>query len=412
MSAYVDLPDHLQERLRQMSQRVQLPLPEPPKPSCGWKFPVAIPYISPAAKQSVCKALDEGLISSATRPIKEFEDELMKYFNVSTVKACNSGYSALVLCLRLAGIKTGDEVLVPSLTMVAVPNAVSTVGGESVFIDVGRDYNPTVQQIESVITSKTKAVLVTHTYGVPADLEGARRVCNERNLILIEDISECIGTWYNEVITGTIGDFAAASLYANKLITSGDGGFVLSKHREWNGISLQYQVDSLANHGFVPNYHFVHFDQSGNYKMGGLAAALITPAVRDIPKLLAHRTQLATWYRNYLSDIPGITLMPKSSYGPDAPWVFGVEVKDRKRRHDIRCAMATKGIETRDFFIPLHLQPAFQRGEIPPNLPQSEHLGEVGFYLPTHFHLNNHDVLHICNVLRVASGAEEFQGDT
>ena len=414
------LPPYLAAKLKRMPERVRasLPLPEPEKPSSGWKVSVAQPYISPEAEKSVLTAIRDRTISSATQPVREFEKELKEFFQVPTAKACNSGYSALVLSLKLAGIGPGDEVLMPSLMMVAVPNAVLSVGAKPVSVDVEAGmYNPSPEQYKEAVTSNTKAVIVTHTYGVPVDLDGVLEVCDRHNLVLVEDVAESIGTTYKGELTGVKGDFAAASLYVTKLITSGDGGFVLSKHTHWNEANLQERLDSLTNHGFVPKFHFMHFEQSGNYKMAGLAASLITPAVKDIPMLVKNKTKLATWYRQYLSDVPGIKLMPQSQYGPDAPWVFCVEVDSREKRHDIRCEMAKAGIETRDFFLPLHLQPAVHSGvyaseetvKDPPRLPNSEHLGDVGFYLPTHYYLEQSDVLFISNTLRAAVDAGAYQ---
>lgn len=416
-----ELSPYLAARLERMPARVRayLPQPEPEKPSSDWKIPVAWPYISPEATNSVQKAISASTISSATRPVQQFEEELKVYFQVPTAKACSNGYAALVLCLKLAEIGPGHEVLVPSLTMVAVLNAVLSVGAKPVIVDVQAEtYNPSPEQYLQAVTSATKGVIVTHTYGIPVDLDGIGEVCDRHNLVLLEDVAESIGTTYKGRPTGAKGDFAAASLYANKLITAGDGGFVLSKHTHWKTVHLQERLDSLANHGFVPKFHFMHFEQSGNYKMSGLAAALISPAVKDIPMLLENRSKLATWYRQYLSGVSGIKLMPESPYGPDAPWVFCVEVLDtRQRRYDIRCQMAKAGIETRDFFLPLHLQPVFHSSVYsleetvldPPSLPNSERLGNVGFYLPTHYHLEQTDVLFICNTLRAAVGASAYQ---
>ena len=415
MSADPDLPDYLKETFQRMPGRVRqsLPFPEPERPAMGWTFPVAKPYISQNAEEFVVTAIRRGSISSATQPIQDFQDELKCFFQCPTVKACSSGYSGLLLCLRLAGIGPGDDVLVPALTMVAVANAVLAVGGKPIYVDVSMDtYNPSPKQFLCSVTQNTKAIIVTHTYGLPADLDGIKEVCDRHHLALIEDISESIGSPYKDAITGVKGDFAAASLYANKLITSGDGGFVLSRHREWKGVPLQDRLDSLVNHGFMPKYHFMHFEQSGNYKMAGLAAALVTPSVKDIPMLIENRTQLAAWYRLYLSEVPGIKLMPKAAYGPDAPWVFCVELESRVRRHEVRCALASKGIETRDFFLPLHLQPALCSVENALDLPKfanSEHLGEVGLYLPTYFELKQSQVLLISNALRSAVGAENYE---
>lgn len=413
MAAY--LPSYLEETFQAKPRRVRqsLPFPEPERPSEGWVFPVAKPYISQKAEASVVTAIRRGSISSSTQPIQDFQDELKRFFQSPTVKACSNGYSGLLLCLRLAGIGPGDDVLVPSLTMVAVANAVCDVGGKPIYVDVSMDsYNPSPKQFLSSVTENSKAIIVTHTYGLPADLDGIREVCDKHQLALIEDISESIGSTYKGTITGVKGDFAAASLYANKLITSGDGGFVLSRHTEWKGVPLQARLESLVNHGFMPKYHFMHLEQSGNYKMAGLAAALVTPSVKDIPILIQNRIQLANWYRLYLSDVPGIKLMPTVAYSPDAPWVFCVELQSKAKRHEIRCALALKGVETRDFFLPLHLQPALCSVEDtldPAKFANSEHLGEVGLYLPTYFELKQSQVLWISNALRCAVGSENYQ---
>eukprot|EP00118_Oscarella_pearsei_P025567 m.308394 g.308394 ORF g.308394 m.308394 type:complete len:403 (+) comp43918_c0_seq1:144-1352(+) len=401
-----------------MSQRVKasLPDPEPEKPANGWRFPVSAPFIPPKAKQSVVDAIDAGLISSATTPVRNFENELKKLFGVPTAKACSSGYSGLFLCLKAAGISSGDEVIVPALTMIAVANAVMDVGATPVVIDVtpGK-YNPTADQYRAQINDKTRAAIVCHTYGIPADLEPIRAVCDERRIVLIEDIAEAIGTTYKGQLVGKAGDMAAASLYANKLITSGDGGFVISKHACWppaiwplNGggdhvVNLQENLHSLTNHGFVPEYHFMHLHQSGNYKMSGLEAAFVTPAVECVPEVAKKRVVIAGWYREFLDRIPGLKLMPKSEFGPDTPWVFGVEVESKQKRASLRAALAKSGIETRDYFLPLHLQPPMQSPGLEPlSLPNAEKLGQVGFYLPTYHSLEKSDVQFICESLRGA----------
>jgi perosamine synthetase len=387
------LPSNLKEKI---------PAPEPEFKDDEKRIRVSFPYISPEAKESVMKAIENSTISSATCVVSELEDELCKYYDVPFAKACSNGYSALVLALKLAGIKANDEVLIPTFTMVAVLNAVLAVRGKPIFVDCEKDgYNPSVVQYDGKLTPKCRALIATHTYGVPADCRALRSFCNEKNLIFIEDIAEAIGTDYGGTLVGKFGDFACASLYANKTITSGDGGFVIST---WKDANLKEKAESITNHGFTSKYHFLHFEASGNYKMSGLQAAFVLPAVKDIPKVMEDRNRISTLYREYLKDVPGIQLMPLNPYGKEAPWMFGVRVQTKAIRTTLRQKLADSGIETRDFFFPLHLQPLLHRpsnGKTP-SLPVAEELAMTGFYLPTWYNMAEENIEEISQCLKNA----------
>ena len=382
--------------------RVEEMLPDPePRPASGkFLLQVSYPYIPKGAKEEVLKAIEEGTISSATKVVNELEDELCKYFSVPFAVACSSGYSALVMGLKLASIQAGTDVLIPSFTMVAVVNAVLAVGANPVFVDCAEgQLNPSPAEYEKKLTSKSRCLIVTHTYGVPADCLGLQQFCKLHNLIFIEDIAEAIGSEYGGKLVGTFGDFACASLYANKTITAGDGGFVLSTCIDDN---LKQRAKSYANHGFSQNYHFVHFEHSGNYKMSGLQAAFVKPAISKIRDIMADRNRIAKLYRQLLEGCPGITAMQVNPYGLDAPWMFGVMLGSKKIREEVRSKLAEVGIETRNFFFPLHLQPLvikLNNNKIE-NLPESEKLGSTGIYLPTFYGITESDIGKVCKALR------------
>ena len=387
-------------------QQLAFPDPEPPRPEGGWKIPVSRPFISDKAEENVLAIIREGLISSATEPVRKFERELESFYSALWAKACSSGYAALVLALKNARVGPAHEVVIPSLTMVAVVSAVVEVGAKPVFVDCAKhkdgtlSLNPSVDQYRAEINERTKAIIVTHTYGVPADSPALKELCEKHNIFLIEDIAEAIGTMCNGEYVGTFGHYAAASLYANKSITSGDGGFVLCNASLREGKSL---ANAHANHGFTPGHHFVHWEFSGNYKMCGLAAALVTPSVEMIPQVMEDRLRIATKYREHLSEVADLTLMPINPHGPDCPWVFGVTVKSKNVRTFVRKQMAVNGIETRDYFFPLHLQPCVvdKFGPQLP-LPNAEKLGRTGFYLPTFHALKNEDIAYISSCLKQA----------
>lgn len=369
------------------------------------KMQVSYPFIPPGAKENVMKAIEDAKISSATSVVQEFEAELQKYFQVPFAKACSNGYSAILLALKLANVKQEDEVLMPTFTMAAVVNAVFTVGAMPVFVDCEEEqFNPSVGQYEQHITPRTKALIVTHTYGVPAECSPLKSLCKAKGIILIEDIAEAIGSEYCNKLVGTFGDFACASLYANKTITAGDGGFVMSNCGLVEAKQLNERANSYANHGFSKDFHFLHFESSGNYKMSGLQAAFATPAVALIKEVMQDRERIAECYRKQLAEVSNLSLMPKNRYGRDAPWMFGVMVESKKVRTEIRQKLADDGIETRDFFFPLHLQPMVleRLGGLGEKHPHAEKLGETGLYLPTFYAMKNTEVEKVARCVKKA----------
>ena len=401
----------LDERVENLPARVKerIPDPEPKAPEKGWQIRVSSPFIPPGAIENVTKAIERSTISSATAVVQEFEAELKKYFDVPFAKACSSGYSALVLALKLARIKHAECVLIPTFTMAAVVNAVVAIGAKPIFVDCEQDqFNPSVEQYERQLKPNTTALIVTHTYGVPADCSGLQRFCKTNGLIFIEDIAESIGTDYHGKMVGTFGHFACASLYANKTITAGDGGFVLANcQNEEEADQLFHRASSYANHGFSKDYHFLHFEFSGNYKMSGLQAAFATPAVTHISEIMEDRLRIANSYRKELSGISGLKLMPSNPHGKDAPWMFGVMVASKNIRTAVRQKLALNGIETRDFFFPLHLQPMMltlsnDYASSIEELPNAELLGATGFYLPTFYNLEQDSIKYVAECLRKA----------
>jgi len=314
-----------------------------------------------------------------------------------------------------------------------------------------------VNMIESNTTDDVpiiRAVIVCHTYGVPAEIEEIALFCKRHNLILIEDISECVGVSikvkrastmndfihnthhddddddshseiesssptmqlplidkmttaivntlpsvdnqvHESVLLGSFGDFACASLYANKIIHGGDAGFVLARD-----IKMRYLLKSLVNHGFTGSYHFIHFVSAVNAKINGLGAALACACLSSIQTVLTHRNSLSTWYRKHLCTLVKdhhLDLMPHCG-DSDTPWVFGVHVNDRNTRDLLREHLASFGIETRNYFFPNHLQPCFTHHfQSHCSLKNAEKLSSLGLYLPTFFYLEESDIVYICS---------------
>jgi len=407
-NASIDVPSIVNEAIRQQLNILEtfihlLPDREPPSPPAGWRYRVCEPYITRASKQNVLDAIDSGSVSSGGRWPEELASKLREIFDVAVAQPCCNGFAAIVLALRAARVRPGDDVILPSFTMIAVPNAVRLVGARPVPVDnAPESYNPCIREIEAAATDQTKAVIVTHTYGVPTtDMESIAGLCVRRGWSLIEDISESAGILMktsngSRRLLGTFGDFACASMYANKMLQGGDGGFVLAKDATHG-----YRLGSLVNHGFTRSYHFVHLEAAPNFKISGLAAAMATGILNSVDEIMTHRSVLARTYRRCLQQTP-LKLMPMC--GPeDTPWVFGVCAEDKAQRQSIRELLAKHGAETRNYFFPVHAQPA-HRDQIHvassnASFPNADYLAETGFYLPSYSALSETDIEWICSVI-------------
>jgi len=280
--------------------------------------------------------------------------------------------------------------------MVAVSNAVKTVGATPIYVDCGvGSVNPGPAEYLARASPKVKCAITVNTFGVPAPMNEICATCKEQNWILIEDICESIGTTYEGRYIGTFGDFACGSLYANKIVTAGDGGWVMTKDKFRHD-----RLKSLVNHGFDPLFHFMHFETAPNAKINGLGAALACPSIAKIPEVNVHRNMLMAQYRKHLAGLP-LTMMEEGER--DEPWVVGAVAETKDHKEALRVHLAKSAIETRNYFFPLHLQPSnFYQGTQTYDicLPNCEHLGDCGFYFPSHHYLEESDVIFICAVTR------------
>mmetsp|Transcript_57756 Transcript_57756/g.137476 ORF Transcript_57756/g.137476 Transcript_57756/m.137476 type:complete len:455 (-) Transcript_57756:32-1396(-) len=376
-----------------------MPSPEPKPGPEGWIFRVLEPFYPKESVDNVTKAMAEGQISSGSCWPRLLAREVSRLYNVPVVLPTSSGASALTVALLACRLGQQDQVLVPSFTMVAVANAVKMVGAKPVYCDSAEgSLNPSCSELLRKCTPLTKVVIVCHTYGVACrDIKAIADLCKEKGWWLIEDICEAMGTKAEDgSLVGTFGDFAITSLYANKQITAGDGGWVHARDAKYHD-----RLKSLLNHGFDPAYHFLHFETAPNAKMNGLGAAFVCAQVKLLPEIMLHRGQVASWYREYLAGVSSIRCMEKAQY--DAPWVFGIEVQDRATRDRLRDHLAASGIETRNYFFALHLEPVnFYSGDAGVYdivLPRAEQAAQVGFYLPSHTFLKQADVKFICDVI-------------
>lgn len=386
---------HLPKKLRDAA-----PSEEPHAKSGQWRYRCAEPFYTKEGITEVQTALEEGEISSAAAYAQKLSQKVKDFYDVPVALPVSSGATALIVALLCGDIGPGDQVIVPSLTFIAVANGVKICGAEPVYADnAPGKLNPSWAEIEAKATPKTKAVIVCHTYGVAIkDIKLISEKCREKGWYLIEDICEALGNRTEEgKLVGNYGDFACASLYANKLFTAGDGGWVHSKNEKYHD-----RLKSLINHGFVPRRRFLHFETAPNAKMNGIGATLVCASMNHINLLISHRQSLARTYRQHLKSLePKLTCMEMGN--EDAPWIFAVELQSREKKDALRDHLAMHDIETRNYFCCLHMQPLnFFEGtgsyDIP--LPICESQAQNGLSLPTHTFMNSEDIKHVCCVVQ------------
>jgi perosamine synthetase len=317
--------------------------------------------------------------------------------------ACSSGTTALHLALAAAGLGPGDEVILPTFTMIATANAVAYTGAAPVFVDADAGtWNLDASQIEAKITPRTRALVVVHTYGRPAPMDQVLQIAREHGLLVIEDAAEAHGARFHEQAVGSLGNMATFSFYGNKIITTGEGGMLTT-----NDERLARRAQSLRDHGFSPERHFWHASLAFNYRMTSLQAAVGLAQTERFESLVDARRRNARLYKEHLGRIEGLTLPGEDSNTRNVYWMFGLLVRDNfgLTRDALRQVLAQRGIETRTFFIPIHLQPVFREAAQGENFPVAEMLCRTGMYLPSGPALKPRDIERVADEIAAARQA-------
>jgi dTDP-4-amino-4,6-dideoxygalactose transaminase len=331
-----------------------------------YKYPVAKPSLKGNELEYVTDAVKREWISSQGNYVKKFEEEFAKWNNRKYGIACSSGTNALILAIRALNLSPGDEVIVPEFTMIASAWAVDYGGGIPVFVDCKDDLNIDEKSIEGKLTSRTKAIMPVHIYGRKCNMDKINDIAYNYNLSVVEDSSEAHGV-------KPTGDIACFSLYANKIITSGEGGICVTDDER-----LARQMDHLKAMAFTPQHDFLHPKRAYNFRMTNLQGAVALAQFEKIEEILERRREIERNYNEGLKEVNGVTLMPER----DVLWMYDILAQDRE---GLQKYLEEHGIETRKFFKPMSQQPMYYN-------PNWEKLNAVrfsrdGLYLPTYFDL-------------------------
>lgn len=364
-------------------------------------IPLSAPDITESEIEAVVSVLRSGRLSLGPQ-LRAFEEAFAAYIGLPHAIAVSSGTAGLHLALLALGIGPGHEVIVPSFTFIAVANAVRYVGAEPVFADIGAEsLNLDPASVEAVITPRTRALIVVHTFGRPAEIATLAAIARRHNLLLIEDACEAIGATVASRPVGTFGDAAVFAFYPNKQITTGEGGIVVTRHPD-----LARRVAALRNHGRYDTADwFQHAELGYNYRLSEVQCALGLAQLARIEEILARREQIARRYGALLRDCPALHLPALQVPNQRLSWfVLVVRLADRFSAPDrgrIVQTLAEQGIATGRYFAPIHLQPAYSGSRRFP-LPVTEAVAQRTLALPFFNRLTESQIARVCAALRSA----------
>jgi perosamine synthetase len=364
------------------------------------RIPLSSPDISEQDIEAVAGVLRTSTLSLGPK-LLEFERAISGYVGAPEVIAVHSGTSALHLCIRALGISEGDEVIVPSFTFIAVANAVRYERAMPVFVDVDRQtLNLDPSLIEAAITSRTRAIIVVHTFGCPADLSSILHIARRHSLYVIEDACEAMGAEYEGRKVGILGDAGVFAFYPNKQITTGEGGAVVTNNPE-----VAIQVRKLRNQGRDDcEDWFQHSELGYNYRISDINCALGIEQLKRIETILDRRESIAKRYDRILACEPDLILPPLTVPGRKISWfAYVVRLGDRLsqvHRDWLVNEMRLRGIALGRYFAPIHLQPIYRSGPGKKSvLPVTECQASRALALPFFNRLKDEEIKEVCEEL-------------
>lgn len=368
------------------------------------RIPLSSPDITEAEIEAVTAVLRTNSLSLGPK-LDEFESALAASHQMPHAIAVSSGTAALHLAIHALGIGEGDEVIVPSFTFIAVANAVRYEHAIPVFVDIDPiTLNIDPECVASAITPRTRALIVVHSFGIPAEMEALMQLARRHSLAVIEDACEAIGATYNDERVGSFGDIATFAFYPNKQITTGEGGAVLARDAQ-----SANRIRALRNQGRYPSADwFQHAEIGYNYRLSEMACALGVVQLNRLPAILAQRADVARRYDELLAPIESILRPPLHLSSRNISWfVYVVRLAEQfpiSARDEIVASLQRQGIGCARYFAPIHLQPAYAQfpGARQARLPVTESIAQRTLALPFFNRLSPADAGEVVDALAVA----------
>ncbi len=356
------------------------------------KIPVADPVFNGNEIKYLTECINASWVSSG-KFVKILEEKFAIFCDTKYGSATSNGTTALHLLLVALGIKKGDEVLVPDLTYVASANAVSYTGAKPVFVDVDKEiWTMDPGRIEEKVTKKTKAILVVHLYGHPADMDKINKIARKYKLVVIEDACQVHGALYKGKKAGSLSKAACFSFSGAKIITTGEGGMIVTSDK-----ALLNRINDIKSNFTSKKKNFYHSDIGYNYRMTNLQGAVGVAQLEKIESKLKTKIKNAKLYTKLLKDVDLLQLPVEKPWAKNTYWFYSVVLKKNGMRNKLAEYLKSKGIETRPFFVPMHELPMYKTNE---KFVNTQYLAANGISLPSGLSLKPEQIKYISSEIK------------
>ena len=363
-------------------------------------IPVNQPLLDGNEKQYLIECIETGWISSEGPFVKQLEEQFADRVGRKYGIAVSNGSVALDAAVAALKIGHGDEVILPTFTIISCAAAIVRAGATPVVVDCDpKTWNMDINQVEAKITDRTKAIMVVHIYGLPVDMEPILTLANKYGLTIIEDAAEVQGQTYKSRPCGSFGDISTFSFYPNKHITTGEGGMLVTDDEQ-----LAERCRSLRNLCFQPHKRFVHEELGWNFRMSNVQAAIGVAQLERLDRFVDQKRQMGNRYSELLAEIPGIDLpLSQTDYADNIYWVYGLVLQDQVpcAAEEVMRRLAAQKIGTRPFFWCMHEQPVFRKMNLfeHESCPVAERLARRGFYVPSGLALTDEQMQRVATTL-------------
>ena len=364
-------------------------------------IPVNEPLLDGREREYLDECVTSGWISSEGPMVDRFERGMAALTGRAHAVAVTNGSEALELAVEIAGIGPGDEVIIPAFTIISCAAPIVRRGATPVVVDADPvTWCMDATQLDGLVSPRTRAIMPVHIYGLPVDMDPVMALARDHDLVVIEDAAEAHGLTYKGRQCGSFGDMSTFSFYPNKHVTTGEGGMLLT-----DDASLAEAARSKRNLCFTAERRFVHEELGYNMRMSNLQAAVGVAQLERLDEHLVRKRAIGARYREILTDVPGLALPAEATaHARNGYWVFGVLLGDEVEADaaDVMRLLAERGIGTRPFFYPMHLQPVFRRAGLFEGVscPVAERLATRGFYLPSGLALTDAQIDRVADALR------------
>lgn len=370
-------------------------------------IPVCAPFLSEKELEYVTDCIKTNWISSKGKYIEEFEEKFARFCGAEYGIATTSGTTALHLALKSLNLGKQDEVIIPASTMIATAFSVIYTGAKPVLVDSEPEtYNINPAKIEKKITKNTKAIIPVHIFGHPCNMDEIMNIAEGYDLFVIEDAAESHGAEYKKQKVGGFGDAGCFSFYANKIVTTGEGGMVITNNK-----NIAQKARLLKDLAFSKEKRFLHDDLGFNYRMSNILAAIGVAQMEKIDEFIERRRKNAQLYNSLLKDVEGIITPTEKSWAKNVYWMYSILIERGFgiTRDELIKKLEKEGIETRTFFLPMHYQPVFKKMGLfeGQSYPVAEEISRTGMYLPSGSGLKKEEIAQICEVIKDISRCEK-----